>query len=187
MFSLGCPISAKYMKHSYTEAVFRRMFLLVQIFAISGWMGYRVSVAISLNAPSFWWKKSLWASHMWPPTQTITKFSTTNCSSNLSAEFGWIGSVVDILLHLRTESAASAWMVRAMSCVTFGAGRSPLTEESSNGLEVLLFCFCQGLSLGAPLAASCSECVPGEGLCCRGDVHRGVHCAPRVLVPLLPS
>lgn len=179
MFSLGCPISAKHMKHSYTEAVFRRMFLLVQIFAVLGWMGYRVSMAISLNAPKFWWKKSILASHMWPPTQTITKFCTMNCSSSSSAEFGWTGSVgIDVLLHLRTESAASAWMVRAVSCVTFGAGRSALTEHSSDGLEVLLSQSCQGFSLGAPLAASCSGHVSqdrGQGRgCAAGWVSTGV-------------
>lgn len=61
------------------------------------------------------------------------------------------------LLRLRDESSASAWMVTAMSCVTCGAGRSPLAEHNSNVLEVLLSPLCQGPSPGAPVAG------PGSG------------------------
>lgn len=77
-------------------------------------------------------------------------------------------------------------MMRAVSCVTFGVGRSPLTEQNSSVLEVLLSRLCQGLGREPLWQHPALRSVPGEELCCGVGVERGVRCAPTVLVILLP-
>lgn len=116
-------------------------------------------------------KISLWASDIWPPTQTITKFCTISCSSTS------LLSLVELDLLL---ISSSIWGMSPLPVPEWwepglwGVGRSLLTEQNSGVLEVLLSHICQGLSPWAPLAASCSAHVSQERSCAAGWVLRGV-------------
>lgn len=120
-----------------------------------GLNGYRVSVAISLNAPNFWWKN-----HSGLPTCDHLLKLLLNFAQQIVAPI-YLPSLVELGLLsltsssiLRLECAASAWMVRAMSWVTLGLGGLPWLSRA--------------VMAQAPLAASCPGHVCQERGCAAG-------------------
>lgn len=181
MFSLGCPISGKHMKHSYTDAVFGRMFQFMQIFAILGWMGYRVSVVISWNAPNFWWKNHSGfptCDHLLKPLLNSAQQMVAVCVCWVWLNWhcwcwcpppfeGWVpcqclNGESRVLCDFWGWEFAPDWA--AQRCP--GGAAVPRDSAQDPGGSIVLW-----------------ESVPGEELCCGVDVRS----APTVLIRLCLS
>lgn len=125
MFSIGCPKHTEHTKHSYRGC-------------------FREGVLVYTNICSLWLKRiqSICGNFTDGATSnekiTLSFLALTtspnHCDNvhnklrfHLSPEFCWTGlvAVTDIFLPSRTESTAGAWVMRAVSSVTFRAGRSP--------------------------------------------------------------
>lgn len=132
-------------------------------------------------------KISLWASDIWPPTQTITKFCTISCSSTS------LLSLVELDLLLISSSIwgmsplpVPEWWEPGLVWLLGGWEISPdwTKQWCPGGAAVPHLPGTQPVSpFGSILL--CTR-VPGEELCCGVGVERCVHCASTVLVMLLP-
>lgn len=154
----------------------------MQIFAVLGWRGYRVSVATSLVV----WNLKCKNHSGLPGFDYIVKPLRCFERHIVAPLVPWIlvNGTCCCRWHLPPPSlgvgsTASGWMMRAVSRVNFGTGRSPAWAETRcpEGAAVPLL---PGTQPGAPLPVSSSEqCVPGQELCCSVFA---VHCVRACLV-----
>lgn len=120
-------------------------------------------------------EKSFWASHIWPPTQTITKFCTVNCGSTCLLSL----VKLDLLLLL---TSSSIWGMSPLPvpewwepCLVWllGLGDLPWLNRTA----VSWRCCCPASardSAGSPFGSILLCAVSQERSCAAGWVLRGV-------------
>lgn len=172
MFSLGCPKCTKHMKHSYRGCSGEGVPVYANICSL-GLKGIQSICGNFTHGVKLLMKKSVWASWVWPPSQTITIFCTINCSSTCPPDF----AELDLLLLLTSSSirGSSPLLVPewwAVSRLTFGAGGVPCLGRTA----VSCRCCCPtpaGDTTGSPCAIIllCTVCPRTGVVLQRVGVH----------------